>query len=124
MDNEELRESQNNFFTKLNVIQYYQDEIISLSDQLHELKCQYTETKHAFEKIIYWQEIHEETLSNLFRFTKNEQRKTQMLMDGWKKLFLYVKETISLSNKACVKMWNSTNELLEQFDMLVNEEFS
>jgi hypothetical protein len=37
-DNEELREAQNEFFTQLNVIQYYQYEIIILSDQIDEIK--------------------------------------------------------------------------------------
>jgi hypothetical protein len=36
--NEELREAHKSFFTQLNVIQDYQDEIINLSDQLDELK--------------------------------------------------------------------------------------
>jgi hypothetical protein len=47
-----------------------------------------------------------------------------MLMDGWKNSCQDVKDTINLSNKACAKMWNSGDELLEQFSMSVNEELA
>jgi len=70
--NEDLREEQKSFFTQLNAIQDYQDEIIILFDQLGEIKSQYIETKHAFDKIIYWQERHEETPVSLFQFMKKE----------------------------------------------------
>jgi DNA repair ATPase RecN len=94
--NEELREAQKRLFTYIKSIQDHQDEIISLSDHLYELKRQYTEANHAFDKIIHWHERHEETPTYLFQFTNKEKRKTNMLMDGWKKSCQYVKDTIIL----------------------------
>jgi hypothetical protein len=45
-----------------------------------------------------------------------------MLMYGWKNLCQDVKKTIILSNKACARMWNFADKLLEKFDMPLNED--
>jgi hypothetical protein len=100
------------------------EDIIKLSDQLDELKIQYTDVEHAFDKIMYWQGIHKETPTDLFRFTRKEQGKTQILMDNWKNSYQDVKETISLTNKSCARMWNYTDEFLEQFKMPVMDELA
>jgi uncharacterized protein Yka (UPF0111/DUF47 family) len=50
--------------------------------------------------------------------------KNQILMDGWKKSWKDMKETIHLSNKACASMWNYVDELLEQFKIPVMDEIT
>jgi predicted nucleic acid-binding Zn-ribbon protein len=54
MEENELKESQTNLFIELNDIQGHNEEIVKLSDQIRELKGQYNDTEHAFERIMHW----------------------------------------------------------------------
>lgn len=122
--NENLRSAQKRFFTKLDEVQQCHADLISVSDQV---KLQLEARKvaqNAFDQLVDWQKQYKEVPESIPRLDQREKGKAQVLLDSWKRVCDEINDDITISTKACYKLWNSADDILEEFGMPVMEELS
>ena len=56
------------------------------------------------------------------RFSKRDKGKTQVLLSLWNSTNNEIAENIKVANKACFKLWNSTDDILYNFGMALMDE--
>lgn len=122
--NENLRSAQKRFFTKLDEVQQCHDDLIRISDQV---KLQLEARKvaqNAFDQLVDWQKLYKEAPESIPRLDQREKGKAQLLLDSWKIVCDEINDDITISTKACYNLWNSVDDILEEFGMPVMEELS
>jgi hypothetical protein len=82
---------------------------------LYEQRSQYKKAQHAFDKVVDWQEMHTGTPATLPRYSVKKMIKDHILFDSFKEIFYEVQEAQELATKSCLRIWNSSDELLEDF---------
>jgi hypothetical protein len=118
--NEKLRYEQKECLCLLNDMQVDQDDQLRLEDQIVEIKDQYQKVNDAFDRIIDWQGVYKDPPTTFPSYSRKEKIKDQVFFDTWKPLLKYIQAIQETTTKACKRLWNTSDDLFEEFRMQVD----
>jgi hypothetical protein len=90
---------------------------LRLEDQICVIRDQYQKENDAFDMMVDCQGMHKNLPATLPCYSRKERIKYQVFFNTWKSLLEAIRAVQKTISKACKWLWNSSDDLLEEFMM-------